>query len=300
MNSITLKLLKFRRFIIQLPWMSYAKGLCHGIITLLVLFLLLLTTLRWVNPPFTSFTLQEDWEKLGVERYSLRDHWVPYVKLPENIKWAVVASEDQRFWEHHGLDLYAISKAYQEKQKGGRIRGASTISQQVAKNLFLWPGKSYFRKGLEAVITLSLEVLWPKERILEVYLNIAEFGPGIYGVGKASEYYFSKQAMELKAEEAARMAAVLPNPKRMRVEPPTPYVKERKDWILRNMMNLSGIAYYKKEKRFNGIPVDSIDVFKDPVLPIIRVRSYRISDVIKKDSTEIDSLLQEVESNSRM
>ncbi len=300
MKSIAPTLVRIRRFVQQLPWKRYVKRTMAAFLSLAVIFVLLVLSLRWMNPSFTAFTLQEDWEALGIERYSLKDHWVPYEELPENIKWAVVASEDQRFWDHHGLDLYAIGKAIQEKRKGGRIRGASTISQQVAKNLFLWPGRSYFRKGLEAGITLTMEVLWPKERILEVYLNIAEFGPGIYGIGKASDHFFAKEASELEAGEAARMAAVLPSPKRMRVEPPTPYVKERKDWILRNMMNLSGIAYYKEAEKYNGIPVDSIDVFKDPVLPLIRVRSFRISDIIKADSANGDSLVQGAELSSRM
>lgn len=211
-------------------------------------FLLILLSLRWINPGFTSFTLQENWKALDTERYSLRSGWIDYEELPENIKWAVVASEDQKFWEHQGIDFEAINKALEEMENGEGMRGASTISQQVSKNLFLWGGKSYLRKGIEAGITLTIEVFWPKERILEMYLNIAEFGPGIYGIGKASEYFFSKPAMELINEEAARMAAVLPNPKRMRVEPPTPYVSERKDWILRNMMQLSGISYVEEKE----------------------------------------------------
>src|SRR5690606_19690311 len=132
-------------------------------------FLLLLVALRWVNPPITAFTVQQDWKALEQDRYNLRDYWVPQERIPENIQWAVVASEDQRFWQHHGLDIVAIGKAIEENEQGNRTRGASTISQQVAKNLFLWSGKSYFRKGLEAGLALSIETLWSKERILEVY-----------------------------------------------------------------------------------------------------------------------------------
>ena len=207
-------------------------------------FMLVLVALRWVNPPFTAFTLQEEWEELDAERYNLRNYWVEQDEIPENIQWAVVASEDQRFWEHNGLDMVAIEKALEESEQGGRLRGASTISQQVSKNLFLSGDRSYVRKGLEAVITIGIETFWPKERIMEVYLNIAEFGPGVYGIGKASEHFFAKEASELSNDEAARMAVVLPNPKRMRVEPPTPFVEERKEWVLRNMMQLSGIAYF--------------------------------------------------------
>ncbi len=221
-------------------------------------FLILIFSMNWMNPGFTSFTLQENWNELESERYSLREHWVDYEELPQNIKWAVIASEDQRFWEHPGLDFEAINKAIKEMENGEGMRGASTISQQVSKNLFLWGGKSYFRKGIEAGITLTIEALWSKERILEVYLNIAEFGPGVYGIGKASNHFFSKPAIQLTNEEAARMAAVLPNPKRMRIEPPTPYVAERKDWILRNMMQLSGITYVEKEAPLdNNGSVDS-------------------------------------------
>ena len=206
-------------------------------------FMLLLVALRWVNPPFTAFTLQEDWQALNTDRYNLRDYWVDQDEIPENIQWAVVASEDQRFWEHNGLDMVAIEKALEESEHGGKLRGASTISQQVSKNLFLSGDRSFVRKGIEAVITVGIETFWPKERILEVYLNIAEFGPGEYGIGKATEDFFGKNPMQLTNDEAARMAVVLPNPKRMRVEPPTPFVEERKDWVLRNMMQLSGIAY---------------------------------------------------------
>ncbi len=149
---------------------------------------------------------------------------------------------------HNGIDLIAISKALEEREEEGRIRGASTISQQVSKNLFLWGEPSYVRKGLEAVITLGIESLWPKDRILEMYLNIAEFGPGVYGAGKAVDEYFGKPVKELSAEEAARMAAVLPNPKVMRINPPSPYVAKRKNWILRNMTQLSGISYYSQPK----------------------------------------------------
>ncbi|HCD50855.1 MAG TPA: monofunctional biosynthetic peptidoglycan transglycosylase [Balneolaceae bacterium] len=211
-------------------------------------FFLLLLALRWVNPPFTSFTLQEDWDDQGKDRYSLREYWVEKNELPEHLKWAVIAAEDQRFWEHNGIDLIAISKALEEREEEGRIRGASTISQQVSKNLFLWGEPSYVRKGLEAVITLGIESLWPKDRILEMYLNIAEFGPGVYGAGKAVDEYFGKPVKELSAEEAARMAAVLPNPKVMRINPPSPYVAKRKNWILRNMTQLSGISYYSQPK----------------------------------------------------
>jgi monofunctional biosynthetic peptidoglycan transglycosylase len=225
-----------------------AKWGAVSLVALMAIGFIMLWSLKWINPSFTAFTLQEDWGDLGKERYSLRQEWVSYEEIPQNIKWAVVASEDQKFWNHQGVDLVAIAEAYQEMESGERVRGASTITQQVAKNLFLSSDKNYVRKGMEAGIAVTIDALWGKERVMEMYLNIAEFGPGIYGIGKASDHFFGKNAKFLKDEESARMAAVLPNPKRMRVEPASPYVKERKVWILKNMMNLSGIAYYEAPK----------------------------------------------------
>jgi len=214
---------------------------------LFMILLISVASLRWVNPPVTSFTLLENWESLEAERYNLRDHWVPSDEIPDHMKWAVVASEDQLFWEHNGFDMESIREAWEDRQDGIRSRGASSITQQVAKNLYLWPAESYIRKGIEAGITVLIEFLWPKERIMEVYLNIAEFGPGIYGIGKASDDFFGQPPGELQPEVSARFAAVLPNPKRMRVEPPSPYAKERSQWILRQMTQLSGIAYIKPD-----------------------------------------------------
>jgi monofunctional glycosyltransferase len=215
---------------------------------LFLLVLLTITALRWVNPPATSFTLREDWEEIGSERYSLTGFWVPADEIPEHMKWAVIASEDQLFWEHWGFDLESIKEAWDERREGERVRGASTISQQVAKNLFLSPAESFFRKGVEAVLTFFIEILWPKERIMEMYLNIAEFGPGIFGIGKAAETFYDTPASAIDPEMATRLAAVLPSPKRMRVNPPSPYTEERSEWILRQMTQLSGIAYHQPEE----------------------------------------------------
>lgn len=208
--------------------------------------LMIVLLLRWINPPFTAFTLQEDWEEIGKERYNLRQTWVPYKEIPDHLKLAVVASEDQRFYEHWGLDLSAIDKALEEKERKGRIRGASTITQQVAKNLFLSPARSYFRKGIEAGIAVLIEVMWTKQRILEVYLNTAEFGPGMFGVNAASNFYYGKSASRLTPKEAARMATVLPNPKIIEPVPASEYVQERSHWILKNMEQLSGLAFLPK------------------------------------------------------
>ncbi len=216
------------------------------IAVLVVLFLILVTSvisLRWINPPVTAFTLQENWDEIGAERYSLREWWIPYDELPHHLKWAVIASEDQHFREHWGFDLESIRDVLEERDNNERSRGASTISQQVAKNLYLWPGYSYLRKGMEAGITILIELFWPKERILEMYLNIAEFGSGTFGAGKASDAFFNIPVSQLEPDMSARMAAVLPSPKRMSVEPPSPYTLERSRWILQQMTHLTGVAY---------------------------------------------------------
>ncbi len=151
---------------------------------------------------------------------------------------AVVASEDQKFADHFGFDVKSIRDSVEDFNDGGSLRGASTITQQVAKNMYLWSGKSFLRKGIEAYFTVLIEVTWSKKRILEIYVNIAEFGPGIYGVGAASEVFFEKSPADLSDAEAALLAAVLPNPKQLRVDNPTPYVRERQSWIIKQMQRL--------------------------------------------------------------
>lgn len=158
---------------------------------------------------------------------------------------AVVASEDQKFPAHWGFDFAQIGDALDDREHGRRIRGASTISQQVAKNLFLWPGQSWVRKGIEAYLTVLIEALWPKRRILEVYLNIAEFGHGIYGVEAASRTYFRKSAAQLNTYDAALLAAVLPNPARLKAAAPSFYVRSRQSAIVSQMQRLGGPSYLK-------------------------------------------------------
>jgi monofunctional glycosyltransferase len=225
-------------------WQFYLISFASLILSLFVILLVSVILLRWVNPSATSFTLREDWNQIEAERYNLREWWVPGDMISEHTQWAVVASEDQTFWDHSGFDLESIREAWDDRQSGRRSRGASTITQQVAKNLYLSPAQSFFRKAVEAGITVLIELFWPKERIIEVYLNIAEFGPGIFGIGKAADSFWSINASELNPEMSARLAAVLPNPKRMRAEPPSPFAQERSLWVLRQMTHLSGIAYY--------------------------------------------------------
>ena len=172
--------------------------------------------------------------------YAYRHRWVDLSQISPNLPLAVVASEDQKFPEHWGFDVEAIEKAYALNQHSHKVRGASTISQQVAKNLFLWSGRSYFRKGLEAYFTILIEALWPKRRILEVYLNIAEFGYGTYGAEAAAQRYFHKSASRLTRTDAAALAAVLPNPERYSAVAPSRFVQQRREWILGQMQALGG------------------------------------------------------------
>jgi monofunctional biosynthetic peptidoglycan transglycosylase len=169
--------------------------------------------------------------------------WASWDEISPHLAVAVIAAEDQRFPVHRGFDLQAIEDALEERRTRGRVRGASTISQQVAKNLFLWPGRSWVRKGLEAWLTAWIELLWPKRRILEMYLNVAQLGRGVFGAEAAARAFFGKPARALTREEAALLAAVLPDPVRLAAERPSPYVLERRAWILRQMQALGGTAY---------------------------------------------------------
>lgn len=211
-------------------------------ITLVVLFVCLLLLFRYVNPPTSAFILSYS---VANPDKKVQQQWVGFADISPWMPLAVVASEDQRFPDHWGVDFSAIRKALAEHQAGEGLRGASTITQQTAKNLFLWNGRSFVRKTLEAGFALALDGLWPKRRILEVYLNIAEFGPGIYGVEAASRVYFGRSARQLSAEQAAQLAAVLPNPKVLSVASPSPYVRDRVFWIRGQMDQLSGLQYLK-------------------------------------------------------
>ena len=201
--------------------------------------------LRWVNPPTTAFMIRDRASALfsGDDGYEFRHEWRDWGQISKQAALAVVAAEDQRFARHLGFDFKQIDKALEDRERGRRVRGASTISQQVAKNLFLWPGQSWFRKGLEAGLTVLIELAWSKQRILEVYLNVAEFGRGTWGVQAASQRFFRKDAARLNRSEAALLAAVLPAPKRYRADQPGPYVRKRQAWIERQMVALGGTTY---------------------------------------------------------
>lgn len=194
-------------------------GLSGVVVATLALTAALVAPFRWLPPPTTAFI-----EQARLER-AVHYRWVPWEQISSHLAVCVVTAEDQLFPLHTGFDVASIRSALEEKRK--RSRGASTISQQVAKNLYLWPGRSFVRKGLEAWLTVWIEALWPKRRILEVYLNIAEFGPGIFGAGAASQQLFGKPPAQLTLEEASLLAAVLPNPSRMHANRPSEYVQGR-------------------------------------------------------------------------
>jgi len=213
----------------------------------LVISLLATLALRWVPPFTTAVMLERRAQSLFAGRgFGLDYRWVPLEKISPHAPLAVIAAEDQEFAAHFGFDFKSIQKAIDAHERGRRLRGASTISQQVAKNVFLWSGRSLVRKGLEAYFTVLIEFTWPKRRILEVYLNIAEMGDGVFGVEAASRRYFGKPAARLSAGDAALLAAVLPNPHRLRAARPSAYVLSRRDWILDQMNSLG-----PDERRFS-------------------------------------------------
>jgi monofunctional glycosyltransferase len=219
-----------------------ARAVLPILVLLVVLSVASVVAFRWINPPYSAFMAEAQiaaWSNRD-SSYVFRHSWVDLNRISPNLPLAVVASEDQKFPEHWGFDVESIEKAYALNQHSHRVRGASTISQQVAKNLFLWSGRSYFRKGLEAYFTLLIEGCWPKRRILEVYLNIAEFGYGSYGAEAAAQRFFHKSAARLSRSDAAVLAAVLPNPVRLSAAAPSRYVQQRRDWILGQMQALGG------------------------------------------------------------
>nr|WP_199042290.1 monofunctional biosynthetic peptidoglycan transglycosylase [Dyella sp. ASV24] len=216
----------------------------------LVVSWLAVLVLRFV-PPWTSAVMME--RQIGAlihgeNDFHLRHRWVPWSQVSSYVPLAMVAGEDQKFPFHHGFDFDSIQNAVDAADEGRRLRGASTISQQTAKNLFLWNGRSFVRKGLEAYFTVLIELTWPKQRILEVYMNIAELGDGIYGVGVASDAFFHVPPAQLSAAQAARLAAVLPSPRRFHADHPSAYVQSRANWIQQQMGQLGGPGYLQSRQ----------------------------------------------------
>jgi len=216
------------------------RGLALVSLVWIVLSVGAVLALRAVDPPFTSVMLLQP-GAFGEIKYT----WVGRAAIAYDAARAVMAAEDQRFVVHHGIDFVQLDEALADYRDGDGLRGASTITQQVAKNLFLWQGRSLVRKGLEAYFAVLLELCLSKERILEIYLNVAEFGPRVFGVEAAAREYFGKSAASLRAEEAALLAAVLPNPQRFLVARPSDYVRQRQDWIADQMRLLESRGHYR-------------------------------------------------------
>jgi len=229
-----------------------------GLHTVKVLFFKLLLSLfllsiawvllyKWVDPPATLHMVKRRAEagKADKNDPTINYRFVDLDEMSDQLPLAVVASEDQLFLQHNGFDMDAIMDAFKRNQKGGTIRGGSTISQQVAKNVFLWHGRSYLRKAVEAYFTVLIELIWGKERIIEVYLNIAEMGDGVFGVEAASQLYFNKPAKDVGRQQAALLAAVLPNPIKYSAKNPSGYVQRKRIRIARAMGRLGGVNYIK-------------------------------------------------------
>lgn len=210
------RLFRFIFIILALPWV----------------YSLLLTI---IDPPVTITQISS-----LIDGYGLKRDYISGNDMPENALWAVVGAEDQKFAVHNGFDMEGIQKAFEKNQEGKKLRGGSTISQQTAKNVFLWQGRSWLRKGLETYCTFVLETVLSKRRILEIYLNIAEMGKGTFGIEAASQYYFQKSASELSSGEIYRIIAALPSPKKYNVNPPSGYISNRANWIQRQVRNLKG------------------------------------------------------------
>ena len=227
------------------PWFWLKRGL----ITLVGVWLLGIVTFAFLPVPFSAVMVERQlgaWLS-GDFGYVAHSDWVSMEDISPQMALAVMAAEDQKFPEHWGFDVAAIEKALSHNERRPtRIRGASTLSQQTAKNLFLWDGRSWLRKGLEAGLTSGIELVWTKRRILTVYLNIVEFGDGVFGVEDASQRFFNKPAKRLTASEAALLAAVLPNPHRFKANAPSGYVVQRQQWIMRQMRQLGGEGFLKE------------------------------------------------------
>ncbi|EPC02254.1 peptidoglycan transglycosylase [Litchfieldella anticariensis FP35 = DSM 16096] len=228
-------------------WRRTLRVLLLGLAGFVALSILLVLLFRIV-PVFGSMVMVERKIQSWVARepITIEHRWRPWSELSDNAKLAVIAAEDQRFPHHRGFDVDEIQRAWEASRNGGKLRGASTISQQTAKNLFLWTGRNWVRKGLEAWFTVLIELLWPKERILEVYLNIVEWDNGVFGLEAAAQHYFGVSASQLTQAQASRLAAILPNPRGWSASRPNSHVVQRSAWIRRQMQNLGGHSYLER------------------------------------------------------
>ena len=228
----------------------FFKFIFKSILWLFALSIVLVVVFKWVPVPITPLMVIRNFETSQNDKSSGWQHdWVSIDEISKNLQLAVICSEDQNFLNHHGFDMKAIEKALEHNKTGRKIRGASTISQQTAKNVFLWPQRSWLRKGLEAYFTFLIELAWSKERIMEVYLNSIEMGNGVYGAEAASQYWFKKSASRLSQQEAAAIAAILPNPRVYRANPATNYIQSRKERIVRQMYFFGPLNYDSKKKK---------------------------------------------------
>lgn len=237
---------KTRRF-----WLTVRRRLLIVAGGIVLFFFALIVLFSVVPVPFSAVMAERQAGALlsGQWHYRARSHWVSMSEISPWMPLAAMAGEDQKFPEHWGFDVDAV-RSVLDSENPESMRGASTLSQQTAKNMFLWDGRSWVRKGIEAVLTLGLETVWGKKRILTVYLNIAEFGPGIFGVEMASQTYFHKPASQLTKQEAALLAAVLPNPILYHANRPSAYTRQRQQWILQQMGQLGGTDFLRKYRLY--------------------------------------------------
>lgn len=226
------------------------KFLLKLLLYALVIPVIIVVIFKWVPVPATPLMAIRYFEQKQTDQKTVWKHdWVPLEDISKNLQLAVICSEDQNFLKHRGFDIQAIEKAIEDNQKGKRIRGGSTISQQTAKNVFLWPQRSWLRKGMEAYVTILIELIWSKERIMEVYLNSIEMGNGVYGAEAAAQYWFKKPASKLSKSEAAAIAAILPRPLKYKANPPTAYIASRKLWIMKQMMFFGPLKYDSEDEQ---------------------------------------------------
>lgn len=226
------------------------KFLLKLLLYALVIPIIIVVIFKWVPVPATPLMAIRYFEQKQTDQKTVWKHdWVPLEDISKNLQLAVICSEDQNFLKHRGFDIQAIEKAIDDNQKGKRIRGGSTISQQTAKNVFLWPQRSWLRKGMEAYVTILIELIWSKERIMEVYLNSIEMGNGVYGAEAAAQYWFKKPASKLSKSEAAAIAAILPRPLKYKANPPTAYIASRKLWIMKQMMFFGPLNYDSEDEQ---------------------------------------------------
>lgn len=230
---------RFLRQLWRLVW--------RGVLLFVLLSVALVLLFRFVPPPGSMVMVErkiQSW--IHSEPIRIQRHWRNWDELSSSAKLAVIAAEDQRFPVHRGFDIVELRRAWKTSQDGGRLRGASTLSQQTAKNVFLWSGRSWTRKGLEAWFTLLIETLWSKQRILEVYLNVAEWDSGVFGLEAAAQHYFGVSANALSDRQASLLAAILPNPRTRSASRPDAQVERRSQWIARQMRNLGGVGYLER------------------------------------------------------